>query len=121
MDTYIHTFIRVESGYVWGEGMSEDKTAAFYREVAEKLAVIGFTEKAEPSGLCRIGTCPTMMRGKERLYCHPMDLAGYLREGSREAILTALAGAATFTVRAVDEYERKLDITSKLAAGDHDD
>lgn len=111
MDTYIHTYIRVESGYVWGEGMPEDKTAAFFHEVAEKLTSIGFSEKAEPSGLHRIGIGPTLIRGKESLYCHPMDLTGYLREGSREAILSALSGAKTFRIRAVDEYERKLDVT----------
>lgn len=111
MDTYIHTYIRVESGYVWGKGMAKDKTAAFFQEVTEKLGAIGFTQKHEPSGFRAIGTGPTLMRGIESLYCHPMELTGYLREDSREAILLALTDAKTFRIRAVDEYERKLDVS----------
>ena len=42
---------------------------------------------------------------------NPMNPSGYLREGWREAILQSLANAKGFRIRAVDEYERKLDVT----------
>ena len=42
---------------------------------------------------------------------NPMNPSGYLCEGWREAILQSLANAKGFRIRAVDEYERKLDVT----------
>lgn len=99
---YVRTYIRVNAGYVWGSGMERDKTEAFYEEVKSILEPLGFTWVPNKYD----SACPRAVRGIESLYCHPMDLSGYLAVDQVQKVSEAIKAAnpTTFQVRAVDTY-----------------
>ncbi|MDA8239253.1 MAG: hypothetical protein M0Z67_02655 [Nitrospiraceae bacterium] len=99
---YVRTYFRVESGYVWGQGMPEEKCWAFYFEIVRILDAIGFKNwKKSGSGSCFEG-----FRGScESLYCHPQDLVGWVKKDKVEEIADVLRKGATFKLYRVDTYE----------------
>lgn len=99
---YVRTYFRVESGYVWGQGMPEEKCWAFYFEVVRVLDALGFKRwKKSGSGSCFEG-----FRGScESLYCHPQDLVGWVRKDRVEEISETLRKGTTFKLYCVDTYE----------------
>jgi len=105
---YVRTYFRVESGYVWGQGMPEDKCWAFYFEVIRILDDIGFKSwKKSGSGCCFEG----FRGGCENLYCHPQDLVGWVRKDRVEEIAGALRKGATFKLYHIDTYEEAYNYT----------
>lgn len=108
--TYVKTYFRVECGYVWGKGIEDDALFAFNIDVKELLGEIGFTVLRE-SGQEMLGSCLKMVCGKERLYCHPMDLSGPVLVNRVARIKSQLARAKRFRLRAVDTYETVIDYT----------
>ncbi len=97
---YMRVFFRIEAGYIWGQGMPVNKTEEFEAEVKGKLTALGFAE--EQNDLKPYGSSPTMVRGAERLYCHPMDLSGHIKKESLKEITSALQNAKTFKVYMID-------------------
>ena len=71
--TLFHLLFSLESGYEWGKGLSHEKTDAFYKEIKEKFHGEGFD--TDRTGC----TSQTMylVKGKTRLYVHPMEISGY--------------------------------------------
>jgi hypothetical protein len=105
---YVRTYFRVESGYIWGQGMPKEKSWAFYFEVTRILDEIGFKSwKKSGSGSCFEG----FRGGCENLYCHPQDLVGWVRKDKLEEISEALKKGATFKLYAVDTYEEAYNYT----------
>lgn len=71
--TLFHLLFSLESGYEWGKGLSHEKTDAFYKEIKEKFHGEGFD-------MDRTGCTSQAMylvKGKTRLYVHPMEISGY--------------------------------------------
>ncbi|MEW6587398.1 MAG: hypothetical protein AB1442_17540, partial [Nitrospirota bacterium] len=105
---YVKIYFRVESGYVWGQGMPEDKCWAFYFEVIRILDDIGF-KSWKKSGY---GCCFEGFRGScENLYCHPQDLVGWVRKDKVEEIAEALRKGVTFNLYHIDTYEEAYNYT----------
>lgn len=71
--TLFHLLFSLESGYEWGKGLSHEKTDAFYKEIKEKFHGEGFDTN--------ITGCTSqamyLVKGKTRLYVHPMEISGY--------------------------------------------
>ncbi len=106
--TYVKTHYRVECGYVWGKGIEENALASFQDEVKTLLGELGFVVLRE-AGQDMLGSSLEMVRGKERLYCHPMDLSGPVLVDHIETIKTQLSRARCFRIRMVDTYETGID------------
>lgn len=107
---YVNTYFRINAGYVWGHGMpSEGGSEAFFKECDEILSRLGFV--SVPSNIS--AGCPRAHRGVENLYCHPMDLSGYVRTDAIKGIATALKSAKTFTLRCVDTFKECFNYTSE--------
>lgn len=105
---YVRSYFRVESGYVWGEGMPQEKVWTFYFEVVRILDAIGFKSwKKSGSGSCFEG----FRGGCENLYCHPQDLVGWVRKDRLEEIAEALRKGSTFKLYHVDTYEEAYNYT----------
>jgi hypothetical protein len=106
-EQYGHVFFRIEAGYKWGSGMDPKNTQAFFAEITQILTGIGFkvTPVKDPGG------CPTADRGIEHLYCHPMDVSGWVKISSIPEITKAMTGAKTFTMRSVDTVEEAYNYT----------
>ncbi len=105
---YVRSYFRVESGYVWGEGMPKEKVWTFYFEVVRILDAIGFKSwKKSGSGCCFEG----FRGGCENLYCHPQDLVGWVRKDKLEEIADALRKGSTFKLYHVDTYEEAYNYT----------
>jgi hypothetical protein len=114
---YTKVHIAIESGYVWGTdkpGMPPEAYAKFEKEVRELLGQAGFAIK-EAS---RLSSCQTVNKDKEYLYCHPMDLSGYLKEESIPKVIEAIKKAKTFTLREVREVEKVHDYTPEELRAD---
>lgn len=106
--TYIKTHFRVDSGYVWGKGIDKELLTSFYREVKSLLNELGFMVLHE-NGEKMFGSCLEMVRGKEWLYCHPMDLSGPVLVDEVERIKSHLSKATCFRLRMTDTYETGID------------
>ena len=72
--TLFHLLFSLESGYEWGKGLSHEKTDAFYKEIKREI----FMERDSITD--RTGCTSQAMylvKGKTRLYVHPMEISGY--------------------------------------------
>jgi predicted nucleic acid-binding Zn-ribbon protein len=102
-NTYVKTYFRIESGYVWGVGHDPERNRQFRQEVKQILSTLGFVfDEAEEQ---RFHGCPECFRGFENLYCHPQSLSGYVSTESIPAIEEALRSAKSFHVYCIDTYE----------------
>ena len=101
-NVYVKCYFRIESGYKWGEGMNEDLNKNFNKELKAIFKPLGFTIKEPKYNHCSI----EVWRGAENLYCHPMDLVGYIKEYNILEIEKAIKQAKTFSFRCVDTYDK---------------
>lgn len=106
--TYIKTHYRVDCGYVWGKGIDDKPLLSFYNEVKALLGELGFMVLRE-NGEAMRGSCLEMVRGKEWLYCHPMDLSGPVLIDQVDKIKSQLLNARCFRLRMTDTYETGID------------
>lgn len=102
MNRIRRVYFRIDAGYVWGQGMDK---AAYVRFAAEVVALLAGLKFSPKPGRRLPGASTTMLRGPERLYCHPMDLSGELFPESIPVVEAAIKVATTFRLRAVDTYE----------------
>ena len=71
--TLFHLLFSLESGYEWGKGLSQWKTDAFYKEIKEKFGGEGLdTDRTGCTSQAMY-----LVKGKTRLYVHPMEISGY--------------------------------------------
>jgi hypothetical protein len=108
---YGNVYFRVEAGYVWGKGMPRQKTRAYYEEVVPLLQGVGFNEWQDWPELSMHGACPRGFRGIEHLYCHPMDLSGWVRVDAIPAIEKALRNGSIFKPRSTDIVRQAMNYT----------
>ena len=108
--TYVKVYFRVNAGYQWGAGMDDNKVHSFYAEVAARLVSLGFNCEVKSHEEIH-GACPMATRGVEWLYCHPMELSGWVVQDAVPAIEAALQNATTFTLRHIDTYETAMNYT----------
>jgi hypothetical protein len=89
--------------------MPEHLKDNFRADLKKLLIPIGFEFKV-PGSRNESLTCS---RNAEGLYCHPMDLSGYVRKDSLPEIENVLKMATAFKLRAVDTYEEVLNYTTE--------
>lgn len=51
---YTDTYFRIESGYEWGRGMSEEKTETFFAEIRSLFSQNGFTIEERNTAVVRM-------------------------------------------------------------------
>ena len=102
---YVNTYFFINAGYVWGQGMPDQKFLDFSFDVIRILSALRFDVwKKSGSAACFEGH-----RGHaERLYCHPMDLVGWVKKEKIAEIAEALKNGKTFTLREVKTHEEAL-------------
>ena len=105
---YTDTYFRIESGYEWGRGMSEEKTEAFFAEIRSLFSQNGFTIEER-----KYGGCPDVVLDKTRLYCHPQELSGPVRKELIGRIEKILTQGTTFQYLRTDTYGEVLDLTEE--------
>lgn len=72
-DVLYHVHYTLQTGYEWGKGLSCEKTEAFYREISETFRTNGFVINGCENHIMAI----YIVKGKTRLYVHPMAISGY--------------------------------------------
>lgn len=97
---YIKTYFRIDSGYQWGSGMSQESHKAFVYENRLIFEDLGF--KILPGNR---NASDIAYRGHEYLYLHPMNFSGYILKDSISEITEAISKATRYTLRQVDTYE----------------
>ena len=105
---YTDTYFRIESGYEWGRGMSEEKTETFFAEIRSLFSQNGFTIEER-----KYGGCPDVVLDKTRLYCHPQELSGPVRKELIGRIEKILTQGTTFQYLRTDTYGDVLDLTEE--------
>ncbi len=105
---YQKCYFRIESRYKWGSGMDEEQNKLFEEEIKKIFIPLGFTVKAPEISHASI----EVWRGAENLYCHPMDLVGYIININIPKITEELQKThTTFTFRCVDTYDLAFNYT----------
>lgn len=106
---YKHVYFRLESGYVWGEGMDQAKTENFYSDILALFEADGWTI-AEPYSS---GSGATVTNGNSSLYIHPQEASGYVTEDLIPAVSAALEHSCTFEHYATDIYDTAYNWTAR--------
>lgn len=106
---YKHVYFRLESGYVWGEGMGQSKAEKFYSDILALFAAEGWTI-TEPY---RQGSGATVTNGNSSLYIHPQSASGYVTEDLIPAVSAALEHGCTFQHYATDIYDTAYNWTAQ--------
>lgn len=106
---YKHVYFRLNSGYVWGKGMDQDKTEKFYSDILALFAADGWTI-TEPY---RQGNGATVANGNSSLYIHPQEVSGYITEDLIPAVSAALEHGCTFEHYATDIYNTAYNWTAQ--------
>lgn len=106
---YRNVHFRIEAGYVWGEGMSENASKAFHDEINQLFINAGW-EIIPPRFS---SACPDAAKGKSKLYLHPMDVSGAIDEALIDEVKQILDKGRTFTCYHVDVYEEVYDWTDE--------
>lgn len=110
---YKHVYFRLNSGYVWGKGMNQDKTENFYSDILGLFAAEGWTIKET----YRNGSGATVANGNSSLYIHPQEVSGYVTEELIPAVSAALEHGCTFQHYATDIYETAYNWTAQQYRG----
>lgn len=97
---YVNVYFRIEVGYKWGEGMGAIEHAAFETNIKKLLTNLGFNIWPEGSR----SASQTCKRGVEHLYCHPMDLSGYVLKDKIQEIEDALKAHDKIGFRMTDTF-----------------
>ncbi len=106
---YKHVYFRLDSGYVWGEGMGQSKTEKFYSDILSLFEAEGWTIK-EPY---HQGSGATVANGNSSLYIHPQEVSGYVTEDLIPAVSAALEHGCTFQHYATDIYDTAYNWTAQ--------
>ena len=99
-------YIFIEVGYKWGKGLAEDKTAAFEKEIKSIFSAIGFNYWFKSM---RMSALECVRNDEETLYCHPMDLVGFVHEDQISKIEDAIKQSSMIEFR----YTKIYDMTEK--------
>ena len=107
--TYKRVYFRIEAGYQWGSGLSQEKHDQFRAEMREFLTANNF-EIIEPEYKT---SCIEGKRGAETLYCHPQSLSGYIDQTEIEKLESDLKSEKykSFNCYKVDTYEEAINYT----------
>lgn len=98
-------FFHFNSPYEWGKGMSENLTEKMFQEMTKILNEIGF--EVVMGGVTEgIGRCPQAWEGENYLYCHPMNISGYLTQEKFEKAKEVIENYKSnlFSVRSIEAH-----------------
>jgi hypothetical protein len=101
-----NVYFIINSGYVWGHGLSKEQYEKFDGEMRHLFTKAGF-EIIENKP---VGNCPYFVKGKTKLYSHPMELSGCCDESQIEEIKEILSKGKTFRHYHTDIYEEIFDL-----------
>ena len=112
---YHHTYFRIEAGYKWGEGMSNAAFDAFISEI-----ILLFAKAKWTVAPVSVGDCVDVIKGKTKLYVHPMEVSGPCEDSLVPEVEAILARGTTFSHYRTDKYDQLLDLEgAELSAAYH--
>ena len=106
---YKDIHFRIDSGYQFGRGFDETKSAAFNEEITKLFIDAGWSVKQPTSR----GTCATVNKEKNRLYLHPTDVSGELETTLIPEVENILSNATTFSHYKTDVYQELADMSDE--------
>lgn len=111
-----HCYFRLEAGYVWGKGLGKEQSNKFFDEAEDLIRKAGF-DIIKRGDINSINACPRGFTsdGDNSVYCHPMDISGYMTKEMAATVLNLVknGGYKTFTLRTMDVYDvREHDLSS---------
>ena len=120
---YQHIHFYIKSGYVWGDGWggcSREHAHSFNHEIQQIFADAGWEiQQGRMSG-----SAPSAIKGKSKLYLHPMEASGPLHIDLIPEVESILSGGTTFKYNGKKIFEVLSDMTDdeyqKYLEGRHD-
>ena len=106
---YRNVHFRLDSGYEWGKGLDKELSENFHDEINNLFIEAGW-EIREPKFS---SACPNAVNGKNRLYLHPIDASGEVREDLIPEVENILSKGTTFKFRKTDIYEVLFDMSDE--------
>lgn len=97
---YRRLYFRLNSGYVWGQGMSREKTENFYSEILTLFVDAGWTI-SQPY---HFGEGAEVTNGNSRLYIHPQEASGYITDDLIPGVEDLLDRGSSFLHYNTDFY-----------------
>jgi len=101
-----HYFFHFNSPYEWGKGMNETTGEKLFAEFEEILRLTGLEVVQKSNPKSTVGSCPRTWEGENYLYCHPMNISGYLTEEKFEKVKEVIENFESnlFSVRSIEEH-----------------
>ncbi len=100
-----HYFFHFNSPYEWGVGMGKETGEKLFAEFDKILELSKFEviKKSTPESM---SGCPRAWEGENYLYCHPMNISGYLTEEKFEKVKEVIENFESnlFSVRSIEEH-----------------
>lgn len=84
--------------------MGHENTRKFMYEVVEILQAAGWTLVTTEWQQEHSGACPQLIKGNQKLYCHPQSISGEVNADEVDAIGSLFARAKTFKHYHTDNY-----------------
>lgn len=97
---YRRVHFRLNSGYVWGQGMSREKSENFYSEILSLFVDAGWTI-SQPY---RFGSGAVVTNGNSSLYIHPQEVSGYVTDDLIPGVEDLLDRGSSFLHYNTDFY-----------------
>ena len=107
MAKFFNTYFRIDAGYVWGEGMNPTLMRRFYDEITLLFVNAGWNIEHASS----YSSCIYVIKGKTKLYVHPMELSGACDESLIPDVTALLQQGESWKLRCVDKFDELLDLT----------
>jgi hypothetical protein len=110
---YVNTYFRIntlayghKAGYNYSEFSNKENEKNFNQDIINIFTNLGFSI-IEPDSF---GFCYEVVKGSEKLYCHPQNISGEVLESSIPVIEEALRKAETFKLYNIDQYDKVYDM-----------
>jgi succinate dehydrogenase flavin-adding protein (antitoxin of CptAB toxin-antitoxin module) len=110
-EKYKNVYFRIDSNYIWGEGMTPKQYIVFKEETRKLFNELGYKQKDKK--YISPGTCDTFEKDKQHLYLHPQSFSGALLESEITIIENYLKNNEfkSFKFDRVDVYEELFDLS----------
>ena len=102
---YKNVHFRLNSGYM----TEHENRDAFFNNITSLFSSAGWDVKKDD----RIGRCPEVFKGKNRLYIHPQSASGEVAEGIIPEVEDILSKGVAFKHYHTDVYETLYDMTDE--------
>ncbi|MBO4499157.1 MAG: hypothetical protein J5732_02760 [Bacteroidaceae bacterium] len=111
---YTYTFANYGGKYEREAQQGRENTCKYFDEIVAILQAAGWTLATEKWRNEHSGSCPQLIKGNQKLYCHPQSISGCVKADEVDDIARLFTKAKTFSHYHTDDY-RDVIVTTDTA------